>query len=603
MSLHHDPDPSCVLTRDGRSVAANDVLAGLVGASVDELSGVALREFTHPDDAGSLDAVIATAVEDSTAGSAEVRLRTGSGGYRWLWWRFTTGDDSRHILGLARDVTERRAGEAAAAQHAAVVASSADAIVTKTLDGIVLSWNPGAERIYGYSAAEMIDRSIALLASPGRVDEIATLLGQVARGEAVSHRETVRIRKDGARIDVSQTVSPIHDSRGAVVGASVIARDVTRRHVDQEQIRQIIEAAGDPFVLVNEAGSIVEWNDAATRVFGWRRDEALGRHLSETIIGPRDREEHRRRLHVLLANAEDVVLGTTVERTFVTRDGSELLMESSAWRATTPDGIVIGGFLRDQTARHQVERDLAAARDHAIEAGRLKSQFLASMSHEIRTPMNAVIGLTGLLLRSTLTPVQQRHARGVQTAGEVLLSLINDILDYSKIDAGKLVLEHVDFSPAGIVEDVIELIADSARSKDLEIGKTSPGCSTPSRAYASSSSTTTPQTGWSSLNSFVPGVPNPPLPTARLLPCNTSTEGPSTAAPTNSPSPISACPEWTVCNSRNSSRSHLSFRSIPSCCCLPSPTSTSSKPPTPGSARSSSNPRTSPPSTRPSFKS
>jgi PAS domain S-box-containing protein len=139
------------------------------------------------------------------------------------------------------DITERKRAEEAHSRLAAIVESSDDAILGTTLEGIITSWNRGAERIYGYAAEEVVGRPITMLAPPERAEEVPAILRRVRRGERVDHYDTVRIRKDGARIYVSITVSPIRDSRGKVAGVSTVARDITERKRAEEEIRHLNE--------------------------------------------------------------------------------------------------------------------------------------------------------------------------------------------------------------------------------------------------------------------------------------------------------------------------------------------------------------------------
>jgi PAS domain S-box-containing protein len=139
------------------------------------------------------------------------------------------GDGPPMFAGFLSDITERKQTEEARALLAAIVQSSDDAIIGKTLDGIILSWNPGAERLFGYSSHEVLGRPMMMLIPPERHGEEPDILSRIAHGESVDHYETVRIRKDGARIDVSLTISPMRDSQGKIVGASKIARDITER--------------------------------------------------------------------------------------------------------------------------------------------------------------------------------------------------------------------------------------------------------------------------------------------------------------------------------------------------------------------------------------
>jgi PAS domain S-box-containing protein len=146
-----------------------------------------------------------------------------------------------HLVGSVHDITERKRAEEVRSHLAAIVESSDDAIIGKTLDGVVVSWNPGAERIYGYKAEEMVGLPISLLVPQDRPDEITHILERLRRGESLSHFETTRIRKDGCRIEVSVSISPIRDSTGAVAGASVITRDITEEKRAEAMLRRNLD--------------------------------------------------------------------------------------------------------------------------------------------------------------------------------------------------------------------------------------------------------------------------------------------------------------------------------------------------------------------------
>src|SRR5579885_3506717 len=154
-------------------------------------------------------------------------------------------------------LTEGRRAPATEALLAAIVASNEDAILSKDIDGVVTSWNAGAERLYGYSAAEMIGRSVGVLIPEERQGEEWKILQTVLRGEMVDHYETDRLRKDGAVIRVSLTVSPVCDPEGVVVGASTIARDVTERHRATLMFQGLLDSAPDAMVIAGSDGTIV----------------------------------------------------------------------------------------------------------------------------------------------------------------------------------------------------------------------------------------------------------------------------------------------------------------------------------------------------------
>jgi PAS domain S-box-containing protein len=191
---------------------------------------------------------------------------------------------------IARDITERKRAVAQLLQVAAIVENSDDAIISKNLDGIILSWNQGAERLYGYSAAEAIGQSVTMLIPEGRPDEEQRILDKIRRGERVDHYETVRVRKDGTPLQVSLTVSPVKDADGRIIGASKIARDITERKQADEMRRllsAIVESSDDAIMSADMELKVTAWNAGAEKMFGYSAAEMLGNHVM--ILVPPDR--------------------------------------------------------------------------------------------------------------------------------------------------------------------------------------------------------------------------------------------------------------------------------------------------------------------------
>jgi len=184
------------------------------------------------------------------------------------------GGESVGAVLVFRDVTERRQAAQAQAVLAAIVESSEDAILSKSLDGIIHSWNAGAERIFGYTAAETIGRSITMLLPPERMDEERVILGRLQRGERIDHFETIRVRKDGQRIHISLTVSPVKDGAGRIIGASKIGRDITERKRTDEALR---ESEGRHRFLVDLTAAIQPLTGAEEAMAATAR--MLGEHL------------------------------------------------------------------------------------------------------------------------------------------------------------------------------------------------------------------------------------------------------------------------------------------------------------------------------------
>jgi len=220
-----------------------------LGVGEAEAIGDNWAKFIHPEDR---DGYIEAFLEASSSGArleGEFRFRRRDGEYRWMHTvgmpRFEGGEFKGYV-GSSHDIHERKLAETAMAQMAAIVESSDDAIISKDLNGIIVSWNEGAERLFGYTAAEVIGKSITILIPPDRADEESYILERIRRGDTVDHYETVRRRKDGSEVDISLTVSPIRDRSGKVIGASKIARDITERkraEIEREELLRRESAA------------------------------------------------------------------------------------------------------------------------------------------------------------------------------------------------------------------------------------------------------------------------------------------------------------------------------------------------------------------------
>jgi PAS domain S-box-containing protein len=253
-----------------------------------------------------------------------------------------------------------------------------------------------------------------------------------------------------------------------------IGQFMERRRAEEEAIRSgalssaMLAAALDCVVSMDHCGRVVEWNAEAERTFGYSREEALGQEMAGLIIPPALRESHRAGLQRHLATGEGPVIGNRLEISAVRRDGTEFPVELAISRLAG-DPPRFTGFIRDITQRRKTEEEREEARQAAEAAARAKSEFLATMSHEIRTPMNAVIGMTGLLLDTPLSPEQQEYAQVIRDSGDALLTIINDILDFSKIEAGQMEMERQPFDLRDCVESALDLVAARAAERGLDL--------------------------------------------------------------------------------------------------------------------------------------
>ena len=256
-----------------------------------------------------------------------------------------------------------------------------------------------------------------------------------------------------------------------LMGASRLQRAKVERVLASRQrhTQAILDASADAYVAMGAEGRIIAWSGQATQTFGWTAEEAIGRTVSELIIPADLRAGHDAGIKRYLATGHGPVLGTRVEVEAVNREGRRFPVELAVWEAEGDSGPVFVAFIHDITDRRREEVELGAARDQAMEASRLKSEFVANMSHEVRTPMNGVIGMTALMARTELTSEQREYLDIIRVSADALLNVINDILDFSKIEAGKLELQERDFELRSVVDDVGALLAGTAHAKGVEL--------------------------------------------------------------------------------------------------------------------------------------
>jgi PAS domain S-box-containing protein len=455
-------DLMCIAGTDGYFKRLNPAWELALGYTEAELTSRPYVEFVHPDDvAHTATEMYVQRAQGKSSASFENRYRCRDGSYRWLQWNaFRQGD---LVYAVARDTTAHRLAAADQARLAAIVDSTDDAIISKTLDGTITSWNPAAERIYGLRADQTVGQSIRIVFGT----EHDELLEQVGRGESVN-LDTVRTRVDGAALHLGLTVTPIRDSAGAIVGAASITRDNTAGYKAEERFRRLLQGAPDAMMIADAEGTIILVNAQAERVFGYLAADLIGQPV-EMLMPRTARQKHLDHRAGYARNPSVRAMGSGMDLCGLRRDGTEFPIEISLAPLDTDQGALVSASIRDVSARKEIERDLAAARDAALAAAQVKSQFVALVSHEIRTPMNGVIGLTALLMNTPLEPTQRRYVEAIRASGQALLGIINGILDFSKIEYGKVILRESDFALDRLIEDVVQVAAEAGRSKDLPV--------------------------------------------------------------------------------------------------------------------------------------
>jgi PAS domain S-box-containing protein len=263
----------------------------------------------------------------------------------------------------------------------------------------------------------------------------------------------------------------VAERKGSEDAGRVLNQELVR---SQERLQAIIDTSLNVIVGMDEKGQVTEWNPQAEATFGWKRDEIRGKALADTIIPKQHREAHRAGLARYLATGDGPVLGKVLELSALDRSGREFPVELAISRASTPgERALFVAFLRDITARKGAEDAINELNVELQVATRHKSEFLANMSHELRTPLNAILGFSELLLDDTTgkydASKRHRFLDEISKSGRHLLALINDILDLSKVEAGRMTLEMTTVSISSAVDDVVNTIEPLATKKHIQV--------------------------------------------------------------------------------------------------------------------------------------
>jgi PAS domain S-box-containing protein len=358
----------------------------------------------------------------------------------------------------------------------AIIESAEDAIVTKTLEGIITSWNKGAQRIFGYTPDEVIGKSVTVLIPEGHLDEEPAILARLRAGERIEHYETVRVRKDGTEIDISLTVSPIVGPKGEIVGASKIARDIT----EQKRARQELDEASERLKLALSAARLGDWSwDAKTDVVTLSETAArmfdipAGPHMTwadmRNLLHAEDREKARIGVEKALAEHTDYDVEYRVNHA----DGSEVWV-SAKGRGIYENGSVVGmlGFVQDITKRKAAEIENERLYRQAEESGRLKEEFLATISHELRTPLSAILGWARMLRLGQLSSEHTAKALDtIERNARAQAQLVDDLLDVSRIMTGKLRMDVRPSDPNAFIDAAVESVRPAAEAKGVRVTK------------------------------------------------------------------------------------------------------------------------------------
>jgi PAS domain S-box-containing protein len=487
------------IDRDGLCTFANRALIRLTGYSLEECLGANMHQLIHsrrPD--GSPYPV--------TECPTYRCLETGAGARveNEVAWRkdgssipveystepIVIDGSAEGAVVTMRDVGEQRAAREAlqSSERRLRLALAAGRMGTWLWDAGSnrVHWDEALEQVYGLAPGAFggtYQAFLDLVYPDDRAAVIETINNAGRNGSDYEVEFRIQ-RQDGAIRWIDDRGQVLSDETGKRIGITGVCWDSTERREAEQDLRAsearnraVLESALDGIISIDGESRIVEFNPAAERIFGYRREDAIGKSMPDLIIPPALRSAHKSGIERHLKTGRGTLLGQRVELTALRADGTEFPVELAISRISgEPPSFT--AYLRDITERRRYEADLKAARDAAEDANQAKSRFLASMSHELRTPLNAIIGYSEMLQEEAgdlgaadLLPDLAK----IHTAGRHLLDLINDILDLSKIEAGRMELFRETFDVCSAAREVVDtampLVQKNGNELILECGE------------------------------------------------------------------------------------------------------------------------------------
>lgn len=342
------------------------------------------------------------------------------------------------------------------------------------MNGILIDISDSISRITGFTREEVIGKPVTVIySSPD--DQKIMLKELLANGKVEEYRIDLKSKAgSGAEVVVNSTL--MHDVDGNPVNILGILHDVTETKAairsqqhSEDKFKAIAQSTQDAILMMNEKGLISFINKAGMMMFGYTEIEMLGANLHELIAPPQYLSSFRKGFESFKTTGNGFVVGRTLEIEGRRKNGSDFPVELSISATRMNDNWYSIGIIRDITERRRVERDIVEASEAAENASRTKSEFLANMSHEIRTPLNSILGATDLLSETDLDSEQMKLIEMMHSSGESLLALINDILDISRIEAGKVTLEEISFNLNNLLKKICDTLSVRCSQKNLSL--------------------------------------------------------------------------------------------------------------------------------------
>jgi len=478
--LTHNPDAVIALDSAGVVLYWNTAAETIFGYGEKEVIGQSLQELiVRPGDREAFAGVLREAeakglcIDESVRRRKDGALLNVSGSTKAIR---NADEVVEYFVVTKKDVTSLKVArdiKLLEGKFRVLLENTPDAILIVNVTGRIVLANAQAQHMFGYAGHELAGQPVEALLPPRYRH---AHLGH--RGAFFAHPRTRSMgaslelfgqRREGGEFQVEISLSPLDTEEGTMVMCAV--RDIeerqeARRRADRK-FRDLLESAPDAMVIVDAAGSIVLVNSQTVTLFGWKHEELVGKPV-ETLVPQRFRGAHGDHRSGFFARPKMRQMGAGLDLFGLRKDNSEFPVEISLSPILTEDGLLIASTIRDATERKRSEQIL-------MEANRLKSEFLASMSHELRTPLNGILGFSELLVDLRFGPLndkQREYIADINECGKHLLQLINDVLDLSKVEAGKMELHVERCSPTAAMSAVCSLIAPLAQKKKVRLSQT-----------------------------------------------------------------------------------------------------------------------------------
>jgi len=370
---------------------------------------------------------------------------------------------------------EDRLRKAAEERYKNLFDNASDAIITVNLKEDITSWNQAAEKIFGWNAEEVVGKNFSdILVPRNKLDRKEEIINYVISGGVISGLDVICMHKNGAAVDVSLSVSPLRDANLNIIGMSGILRDISERkraekliRESEERYRNLVELTTDVIYMSDREGIQIFMNDAGCRILEASPEEVVGHEWSRWIH-PDDREKTLTKFREMIEKGIDVF---DFENRYISKNGTVKNVLHNVRVVRNEKGEIIGtqGIARDITELKKAE-EIRMENLHLAFASKAKSEFLANMSHELRTPLNSIIGFSELMrqkMPGELNEKQMHYMDNILKSSKFLLDLINDILDLSKVEAGKIELVIEKMSVPLVIDETLILIKEKAAKHNV----------------------------------------------------------------------------------------------------------------------------------------